>query len=553
MRVAFYVRVSTQRQAQDQTIQQQLSRLQGYAKQQDWGIEDQQIYRDEGYSGARLRRPGLDRLRDVAALADLDVVLITTPDRLARKYVHQVLLIQELEQHGCRVEFTERPMSQDPHDQLLLQIRGAVAEYERTLISERMRRGRLSRLRAGQLLPWVRTPFGYQVDPQRPRDPAGLRLDGYGAAIVQQIFAWYLEEGNTLSSIANRLTASGIPTPTGKNWWSTSSIRCILQNPVYTGKAYGNCTRYVPSRRRRSPLAPVGSGQTCTRRPQEEWLPFDVPATITEETYALVQEKLVQNKQRASRNNKHHQYLLRSLVSCGLCRLGAPARTTWDGYGYYVCNGHSIQDPSHRCSARHIPATQLDRLVWEDLCQVLTHPDQITTALQRAQGGEWLPQELQARLSSVGRAMGQTQRQQERLLDAYVGGVLELAEFQCKRQEISQRQQSLLTQERHLAIAAQQHLETAALAKGIEEFCAQVRQGLANATFEQRRVLVELLIDRVIVTDEDVEVRYVVPTSPNSPHQPFCQLRTDYLSLLPPLEVGRYLGNAERQIAGTGA
>ncbi|HZA25617.1 MAG TPA: recombinase family protein, partial [Dehalococcoidia bacterium] len=176
-----------------------------------------------------LRRPGLDRLRDMAVMADLDVVLITAPDRLARTYFHQVLLIQELEQHGCRVEFTERPMSQDPHDQLLLQIRGAVAEYERTLISERMRRGRLSRLRAGQLLPWVRTPFGYQVDPQRPRDPAGLRLDGYAAVIVQQIFAWYLEAGNTLSSIAKRLTASSIPTPTGKGCWSTSNVRCILR------------------------------------------------------------------------------------------------------------------------------------------------------------------------------------------------------------------------------------------------------------------------------------------------------------------------------------
>jgi hypothetical protein len=128
--------------------------------------------------------------------------------------------------------------------------------------------------------------------------------------------------------------------------------------------------------------------------------------------------------------------------------------------------------------------------------------------------------------------MGQVQRQQERLLDAYVGGVLELAEFQRKRYEISQRQQSLLSQERQLATAAQQHLEMAAVARGIEEFCAQVRQGLATATFEQRRVLVELLVDRVIVTDEDVEVRYVIPTSPNPPHQPFCQLRTDYLPLL---------------------
>src|SRR5215468_9412135 len=132
MRAAVYARVSTTRQAQTQTIEQQLDRLRSAVTGRGWELEDQHIYRDEGYSGARLGRPGLDRLRDAAGLAELDVVLITAPDRLARKYVHQVLLIEELGQRGCRVEFVERPMGQDPHDQLLLQIRGAVAEYERT-------------------------------------------------------------------------------------------------------------------------------------------------------------------------------------------------------------------------------------------------------------------------------------------------------------------------------------------------------------------------------------------------------------------------------------
>src|SRR6266511_2280783 len=105
-------------------------------------VPEAHVYRDDGYSGASLGRPGLDRLRDHAALADLDVVLVVAPDRLARNYVHQVLLVDELARHGCRVEFLDRPMSQDPHDQLLLEIRVAVAEYERTLIAERMRRGR---------------------------------------------------------------------------------------------------------------------------------------------------------------------------------------------------------------------------------------------------------------------------------------------------------------------------------------------------------------------------------------------------------------------------
>jgi site-specific DNA recombinase len=133
MEVALYVRVSTSRQQQPQTIEQQLSRLRdSVAARPEWHVADEHIYCDEGYSGATLKRPGLDRLRDRVAMAAVECVLITAPDRLARNYVHQMLLVDELTQRGCRVEFVERPMSDDPHDQLLLQIRSAVAEYERT-------------------------------------------------------------------------------------------------------------------------------------------------------------------------------------------------------------------------------------------------------------------------------------------------------------------------------------------------------------------------------------------------------------------------------------
>src|SRR5258705_1113234 len=159
MRAAVYGRVSTTRQAQAESMEHQFARLRAAVAGHGWELHEQHVYRDDGYRGASLGRPGLDRLRDHAALAELDLVLVTAPDRLARNYVHQVLLIDELAGHGCRVEFLDRPMSDDPHDQLLLQIRGAVAEYERTLITQRMRRGRQARLRAGTLLPWTRPPF----------------------------------------------------------------------------------------------------------------------------------------------------------------------------------------------------------------------------------------------------------------------------------------------------------------------------------------------------------------------------------------------------------
>jgi site-specific DNA recombinase len=240
MEVALYIRVSTGRQQQQQTIEQQLARLRdSVATQPDWHLDEAHIYRDDGYSGAKLNRPGLDRLRDQAALAVFERVLLTTPDRLARNYVHQMLVIEELTQYGCQVEFLDRPMNDDPHDQLLLQIRGAVAEYERTLITDRMRRGRLAKLRSGQLLPWAVPPYGYLCDPERPRDPSCLQLDPVKAAVVSQIFAWStdLQTPVSVAGVARRLTEAQVPSPRGKPRWSPAAVRNILRAPSYIGVA----------------------------------------------------------------------------------------------------------------------------------------------------------------------------------------------------------------------------------------------------------------------------------------------------------------------------
>src|SRR3954452_16945133 len=236
MRVAFYARVSTQRQAQADGIAQQLERLQAHAMAQGWMVAAEDIFRDDGYSGASLRRPGLERLRDRAALRALDRVLITAPDRLARNYVHQVLLLEELAAAGCRVEFLDRPMGQDPHDQLLLQIRGAVAEYERSLITERMRRGRQRKQQAGLLLPWTKPPFGYRVDPERPRDPAGVRRGGGEGGRVGREVRRYAEEGRSLCGLARKLQRDAVPTPLVRGRWNVTTLRQMLTNPVYTGQ-----------------------------------------------------------------------------------------------------------------------------------------------------------------------------------------------------------------------------------------------------------------------------------------------------------------------------
>jgi site-specific DNA recombinase len=151
MRTAVYVRVSTPRQRQAQTIDRQLARLRAHPAAHGEELQSEQMFRDDGDRGARLNRPGLDHLRDAVNAAAFDRILVTTPDRLARHDGHQMVLLEELERVGCRVECLERPMSQDPHDQLVWPIRSAVAESERTLMAERMRRGRQMQRRAGVL------------------------------------------------------------------------------------------------------------------------------------------------------------------------------------------------------------------------------------------------------------------------------------------------------------------------------------------------------------------------------------------------------------------
>jgi site-specific DNA recombinase len=535
MEIALYARVSTNRQQQNQNIEQQLERLRAAVSiQPDWHLAEEHIYLDDGYSGAKLNRPGLDRLRDQAALAAFELVLITAPDRLARQYAHQVLLIEELGRSGCRVEFLERPMrSDDPHDQLLLQIRGAVAEYERSLISDRMRRGRQNKLRSGLLLPWTIAPYGYLLDAERPRDPSRLRIDSVKAAIVQQIFAWYTDPQQPVSLywIARKLSDEKIPTPTGGARWNVASVRGILRNPAYTGTAYSGRTHPAPARQRKSALQPVGPGQSHRPAPPEEWIAITVPALISQETFEQAQHRLDQNKQLARRHNTAHDYLLRGLVSCAQCQLACTGRLVHPGYPYYVCRGRTDAlraAQGERCIARYAPAESLDQLVWQDLCALLTDPTLITHELERAQAGEWLPQALQARRQSIQDALAQLERQQARLLAVYLAEVIGQDEFERKRQELTKTQNGLTLQLRQLEAQAQKDLDTARLATHVQDFCQRIQPTLAQLNFAQRRQLVELLVDRVIVDDDKVEIRYVIPTGPQGEESRFCHLRKDY-------------------------
>jgi site-specific DNA recombinase len=310
----------------------------------------------------------------------------------------------------------------------------------------------------------------------------------------------------------------------------------MLSNPVYLGQVYAYRTHARPARQRHSPLQPVGrQGTTLELTARETWLLVTtIPPIIAPEPFDQAQVKLAENQQRVRRHLLTGEYLLRALVSCGVCGYACKGRPEKPRYAYYICAGKVPGRPEHpegRCPARYIPAQALDDLVWRDVCEVLTHPESIAQALERAQAGAWLPQELQARRAQLQQGVEHLARQLERVGDAYQAGAIPLAEYRRRRQALERQRQQLEVQ-------VDQHQAVTHVMASIEGFCEQVQQGLAQATFAQRRQLVELLIDRVVVTNGDVEIRYVIPTSPASEHVRFSHLRTNYLHTLPRRPVG---------------
>src|ERR671938_275855 len=158
---AIYARVSSEHQAAAHTIASQVAALQERVALDHLVLPDTMQFLDDGYSGATLVRPALERLRDVIAAGAIDRLYVHSPDRLARKYAYQVLLVDEFQRMGVEVVFLTRELGRSPEDDLLLQVQGMMAEYERAKIVERHRRGKLHAARSGVVNVLSGAPYGY--------------------------------------------------------------------------------------------------------------------------------------------------------------------------------------------------------------------------------------------------------------------------------------------------------------------------------------------------------------------------------------------------------
>ncbi|MGQ0678189.1 MAG: recombinase family protein, partial [Actinomycetota bacterium] len=374
MRVAIYARVSTQAQESRGTIGSQLSVLRKRVEEEGHDLVAE--FPDDGHSGARLDRPGLDALRDAAEAGLLDAVWCLSPDRLARVYAYQVIVLDELARHGVAVLFADAPdLGDDPHARLLTQVQGVIAEYERAKIAERYRRGKLWRSRAGEIISW-KAPYGYRRLSRSVDGPPRLEPYEPEAAVVRRIFEDYVAGGHSTREITRRLNADAIPTPTGsKSVWGTSTIGRLLRNEAYVGRVYYNRTESVPDSR-------PGRGKRQVPRPREEWIQILVPAIISEDVFEAASRVSRDNSKWSPRNTDDDAWLLRALVRCGKCDVGVSCHKMKGRNGqfhrYYYCRNH---DPlraggeDRRCRERNIRADALDSFVFDQVREALLRPE----------------------------------------------------------------------------------------------------------------------------------------------------------------------------------
>ena len=194
-------------------------------------------------------RPALEALRDLAAQGCVDVVLGYSPDRLARKFAYQALLIEEFARAGVRVEFVNGPRGDSPEDQLLIQFQGMFAEYEKAQLMERYRRGKAYRARTGSVNVLSGAPFGYRYVRKTPEAGARYEVVEHEAALVAEMFRRYADDGATIADLARWLTSQGVPTRTGKHRWDRSVIWGMLRNPAYAGRAVFGKTQVIHEHR----------------------------------------------------------------------------------------------------------------------------------------------------------------------------------------------------------------------------------------------------------------------------------------------------------------
>jgi site-specific DNA recombinase len=522
---AIYARVSSDRQKEENTIASQTAALRAFARQQGFSVPDEWVIEDEGYSGASLIRPGLEKVRDLSAAGQIEAVLVYSPDRLSRKYAYQVLLMEEFARHDVETVFIKAPHSATPEDQLLLQFQGMIAEYERAQILERSRRGKRHRALQGVVNVLCGAPYGYRYIRKSEHAPASYAIIEAEADVVRLVYDCYTVQGLSIGAITRLLNAQGVPTRKRIARWERSTVWAMLRNPAYRGTACFGKTK-VAARQRITRSIRLRGGiasrdSAAHERPREEWIEIPVPAIIPVETFALAEERLQANKRHAPRRTITPS-VVQGLVSCRKCGYAlyrTSTRSTARTIYYYRCLGSDgwRHLAGSMCDSRPVRQDLLDELVWREIVKLLENPNLIQEELDRRLAAARNAGPTKRREEALRRELTRIQKSMERLMTAYQEDLLSLDDLRRRMPELRKREQASHAELHSMVSQLAEREASLRLAETLTSFLARLSIAAKTLDVEERQRVVRLLVKEILVGNDAIVIRHSIPTPSDPP------------------------------------
>jgi site-specific DNA recombinase len=524
MKAAIYARVSGDKQREEQTIESQRSELLQWAAELGFAVPDGWQFLDDGYSGGALARPALERMRDLIAEGVIEHILIYSPDRLAREYAHQVLLLEEFRQAGADTRFRRAPSGQTPEDQLVVQFQGMIAQYERAQILERTRRGKRHKALRGVFNVLSGAPYGFRYVPRTDACDARYEVEPLEGQVVRKIFGWFVDDQWSIGRIARELTKRRVATRKGKARWDRSVIWGMLRNPAYSGRAAFRKTQVVERSKvtrlaRTGQLYPKSAKSSQRERPRDEWIEIAVPAIVDAAVFERAQEQLQRNKRLARRGAP---VLLRGMLVCRRCSYAlytTSARTSKQTLYYYRClgtDGWRYPDGA-RCDNPPLRADQIDATVWSQLTRLLESPELIHREIERRVDELRNAREQSASSTkNLDRELAKVERAIAKLLDAYQEELVDLDELRTRMRRLNAKRAELEHAVRQVEARAATSQDYLKLVDDIAGFTKKLRSTGTQLDLEDRQRVLRALVKEILVDDDRVIIRHSIPIKPTS-------------------------------------
>lgn len=516
MQAALYARVSTDKQKDEQTIATQLNEIMKVIQSDGNTLLPENIYQDDGWSGAFINRPALDLMRQAAKLRKFEILYVYDKGRLSRKFVHQEIILDELRKLEIEFKSLHDVNGKSPEEMAMSGVMGIFHEYERTKTAERFRLAKLNKVSNGHLLGY-NPPYGYDYIPVQGKGlnktNGRFEINDIEAEVVRKIFNWVGNENMPLREVIRTLHDEKILPKKGKrSTWTKGPIARLLRNESYIGKHHYNksesCLPKNPIKKREHFQH---TDKTSRRtRDKSEWLIVKVPAIIEEGLFNKVQTQLSLNVKYSKRNTKH-EYLFSGLMycTCGHKRTSEGAR----GHYYYRCTErlHTFPEPA-TCKERSINVSIMDSVAWNKLVILLTEPNLIEQQLERYLDHFKNRPRVNEDLKRLTKALAGLSSEEKRYVGAYGRGSLTDNVFDEHMSDVNRRKATLQNQ-----IDNMNHDEQSELPEyDINDIQKRFTHLLGELTFEDKLYTVRKIIDKIVATKEEITICGKIPLIP--PH-----------------------------------